>query len=237
MTFLRRYLGVRHRILVWTLVLVGGGTLVIQRVDVQGAVRDVAPDLATYAGLPTQAAILVVVWLFGVVLFRRGERLSWKRLRTKSPFSAQREDRRRPPLQNEYKRKTVTAEVIGRGFVRQQGVRVETLLDGLSKPLALELQYVGSGGREEGIRTGNDALDDQFVLTVEAGSNLREVFDPEVQSALMDISIPGTLRVTNERVVYDVPFTRVRPEELGAVARAVATMAARLERLARKGHR
>lgn len=237
MTFLRRYLGVRHRILVWTLGLAGGGWLAIQRLDVQRAVRDVAPEFATYAGFPTQVGVVVAVWLVGVVLFRRSERLAWKRLRTNSPFSAQREDRRRPPLQNEYKRKTITVEVIDRGFVRQQGVRVETILDGLSKPLALELRYVGSGGREEGIRTGNDSLDDQFVLTVQQGSNLREVFDPEVQSALMDISVPGTMRVTHQRVVYDVPFTRLRPEELGAIARAVATIASRLERLARKGHR
>jgi len=237
MTFLRQYLGVRHWILVWTLVVAGGGGFAIQRFDAQRVVREVAPEFATYAGLPTQITLVVVIWLLGVVLLRRGERLAWTRLRRNSPFSAQREDRRRPPLQNEYKRKTITVDVIDRGLVRQQGVRVETLLDGLSKPLALELRYVGSGGREEGIRTGNDALDEQFVLTVEAGSNLREVFDPEVQSALMDISIPGTLRVTNERVVYDVPFTRVRPDELGAIARAVATIAARLERLARKGHR
>jgi len=237
MTFFGRYLGVRHRIIVWTLVLAGGAGFAIQRYDVQRLVRDVAPEFATYARLPTQVSLVVVVWLLGVVLFRRGERLAWKRLRTNSPFSAQREGQHRPALQNEYKRKTITVDVVDRGRLRQQGVRVEAILDGLSKPLALELRYVGSGGREEGIRTGNDALDEQFVLMVEAGSNLREVFDPEVQSALMDISIPGTLRVTNERVVYDVPFTRIRPDELGAVARAVATIAARLERLARKGHR
>jgi hypothetical protein len=237
MTFLRRYLGVSHRALLWTILLGGGGALAIQRVDVRRAVTRLDPELATYVTRPAQVGVVAAVWLLGIVLLRRRERQAWAGLLANTPFEAQRDDRRFPPLQLERKRKTISVERIDRGLVRQRGVRVEAIVDGVSEPLDVSLRYVGSGGQEAGIRTGNETLDDQFVLTVEAGSDLREVFDPEVQSALMDIAVPGTLRITDERISYEIPFTRLRPDELGAVTQAVATIAARLERLARKGRR
>lgn len=236
MTRLRRYLGERHRLFLWTLLIGGSGALVVQRVDVQQAVAQIDPELTAYATQPIQIGAIVTVWLLGALVVRRGERKAWQRLLAHSPFEAQNDEGRLPPLQQKRKRKTITAEPIGRGRLRQDGIRVQTIVDGVSRSLDVRLRYVGSGGGEEGIRTGNKALDDQFVLTVETGSDLRQVFNPEVQSALMDITVPGRVRIQQHRVTYDIPFTRVRPEELGTAREAVATIAARLETLAKKGY-
>lgn len=227
MGLFRRYVGTRHKLVVWTVLVVAGGSLGIVRFQDQ---------LATYAAQPIQIAVVVGLWAAVVMWLRWRERGAWHRLYTQTPFDRQQGgDDRRPPLKRELKRKTVTVEPISRGVIQQNGVRVEAIVDGVDKPIDVSITYVGSGGEDSGIRTGNEALDSQFVFEVEAGSNLRKLFDTEVQSALMDISVPGTLRIEQNRVSYEVPFTRLRPEELGSISRAVATIAARMRRLVKKG--
>lgn len=222
----RRYLGTRHKLLLWTLLAVGGGT---------GVIVQFQDRLVAYAERPVQIGVLVGLWVAVALWMRYRERTAWRRLYTDSPFERQNEaDARRPPLQRELKRKTVTVEPFSRGLLRQYGVRVQTYVDGVEGPLDVSITYVGNGGAEEGVKTGNEALDDQFVFEIDSGSNLGRVFDAEVQSALMDVSVPGTLRIERQRVRYEIPFTAVTPDELGRVARAVATVAARMRRLAEK---
>jgi hypothetical protein len=229
MTPLRRYLGERHRLLLWTLLVGGGGAAGLIRFEAR---------LAAYADRPVLIGVVSGLWMLGALLIRRRERRAWRRLHTETPFEPQHDgDVRRPPLQRSLKGNTITAEPVGRGLVRQNGIRVEAIVDGVTEPIDVSITYVGSGGDGSGVRTGNDALDAQFVFEVDAGSNLGEVFDAEVQSALMDVSIPGTLRIEQQSVRYEIPFTRVRPNELGPVSRAVATVAARLDHLVAIGHR
>ncbi|MCU4717126.1 hypothetical protein [Halapricum hydrolyticum] len=226
MTRLRRYLGERHRLLVWTVLIAGGGWV---------AITEFENELAAYADRPAAIAAFAGVWLAGVLVVRRRERRAWRRLIDETPFEPQHEDDRRPPLQRSLKGNVITAEPVGRGLVRQQGIRVEATAGGVTAPIDVTLTYVGSGGTERGIRTGTDALDEQFVFEVTAGSNLASVFDAEVQSALLDVSIPGRLRIDGRHVSYEIPFTRVRPSELGTVSKAVATIAARMEHLVATG--
>lgn len=226
MTRLRRYFGERHRLLVWTLLLAGGGWV---------ALTEFERTLATYADRPTAIAALAGVWLSGVLVVRRRERRAWRRLIDETPFEPQHEGDRRPPLQRSLKGNVITAESVGRGLVRQRGIRVEATAGGVTEPIDVTLTYVGSGGTERGIRTGTDALDERFVFEVDAGSNLASVFDAEVQSALLDISVPGRLRIDGRHVSYEVPFTRVRPSELGTISKTVATIAARIEHLVAAG--
>lgn len=229
MTLLRRYLGERHRLLLWTLLAVGGGAAALTRFEA---------ELTAYADRPVLIGAAAGLWLVGVLIVRRRERRAWRRLVTDTPFEPQHDgDVRRPPLQRSLKGNTITAEPVGRGLVRQNGIRVKAIVDGVTEPIDVSITYVGNGGEGSGVRTGNDALDEQFVFEVDAGSNLGEVFDAEVQSALMDVSIPGTLRIEQQSVRYDIPFTRVRPDELGTVSKTVATVAARIEHLVAIGHR
>lgn len=226
MTRLRRYVGERHRLLVWTLLLAGGGWVVLTEFE---------STLAAYADRPTAIAALAGVWLAGVLVVRRRERRAWRRLIEETPFEPQHEDDRRPPLQRSLKGNVITAEPVSRGLVRQQGIRVEATAGGVTDPIDVTLTYVGSGGAERGIRTGTDALDERFVFEATAGSNLASVFDAGVQSALLDISVPGRFRIDGRHVSYEIPFTRVRPSELGTVSKAVATIAARMEHLVASG--
>ncbi|MEF8827141.1 MAG: hypothetical protein V5A27_12505 [Halapricum sp.] len=229
MTLLRRYLGERHRLFLWTLLTVGGGAAALTRFET---------ELAAYADRPVLIGAAAGLWLVGVLIVRRRERRAWRRLVADTPFEPQHDgDVRRPPLQRSLKGNTITAEPVGRGRVRQNGIRVEAIVDGVTEPIDVSITYVGSEAEGRGVRTGNDALDEQFVFEVDAGSNLGEVFDAEVQSALMDVSIPGTLRIEQQSVRYDIPFTRVRPDELGTVSKTVATVAARLDHLVAIGHR
>ncbi len=226
MTRLRRYVGKRHRLLVWTLLLAGGGWV---------ALTEYSAEVTGYTDRPTAVAALVGVWLTGVLVVRRRERRAWRRLIEETPFEPQHEDDRRPPLQRSLKGNVITAETVGRGLVRQRGIRVEATAGGVTDPIDVTLTYVGSGGTERGIKTGTDALDETFVFEVEAGSNIASVFDAEVQSALLDISVPGRLRIDGRHVSYEIPFTRVRPSELGTVSKTVATIAARMEHLVAAG--
>ncbi|MFW6018165.1 MAG: hypothetical protein ACOCPX_05035 [Halapricum sp.] len=227
MTRLRRYLGERHRLLVWTLLVASGGWV---------ALTEFSSELAAYADRPTVIAALVSVWLAGVLVVRRRERRAWHRIVEETPFEPQHDGGgRRPPLQRSLKGNVITAEPVGRGFFRQRGIHVEATAGGVTDPIDVTLTYVASGGTERGIRTGTDALDEQFVFEVDAGSNIASVFDAEVQSTLLDISLPGRLRIDGRHVAYEIPFTRVRPEELGTVSRAVATVTARMEHLVAAG--
>ncbi|QSG08449.1 hypothetical protein [Halapricum desulfuricans] len=227
MTRLRRYLGERHRLLAWTLLIAGGGWV---------ALREYPPELAAYADRPTAVAVLSGVWLAGVLVVRRRERRAWRRLIEATPFEPQHDGGlRRPPLQRSLKGNVITAEPVARGLVRQRAVRVEATAGGVTEPIDVVLTYVGSGGTDRGVQTGTDVLDEQFVFEVTSGSNLASVFDAEVQSALLDVSIPGELGIDGRHVSYEIPFTRVRPSELGAVSKAVATVTARMEHLVAAG--
>ena len=87
-------------------------------------------------------------------------------------------------------------------------------------------------GADEGLTTGNPALDDRYVIEG-SPKNVKVLLSPDVQSALMDVEVPGEFVVTGKRVVYRVPFTRLTPNELGLAAEAVAVVAERLERMGR----
>jgi len=226
MTRLGRYVGKRHRLLVWTLLLAGGGWI---------ALTEYPAEVAVYADRPAVSAALAGVWLVGVMIVRRRERRAWQRLIAETPFEPQHTESRRPPLQRSLKGNVLTAETVSRGLVRQRGIRVEATAGSVTEPIEVTLTYVGSGGTERGLKTGTDALDETFVFEVETGSSLASVFNAEVQSVLLDLSTPGRLRIDGRHVSYEIPFTRVRPAELGTVSKAVATIAARMEHLSNSG--
>jgi len=171
------------------------------------------------------------VWLAGLVVLGWRERRAWNRLVAGSTF-----ERQAPgsmaDLQRVVKGRAVTIATDVPGALSQTHVVVATSVQGVEADVRIELEYVGDGGADEGVETGNPALDAAWVI---AGSpnNVDLLLSTAVQAALMDVSVPATVRVTAERVTLRVPFTRLTPEELRTAAVTVATVAERLEQLGR----
>jgi hypothetical protein len=103
---------------------------------------------------------------------------------------------------------------------------------GVDAQFTITLEHAGEGAGDEGVATGNPTLDDAWVI--EGGEkNVGLLLSTDVQSALMDVTVPATVTATGERVVLRVPFTRLTAAELAACAEAVAQIARRLERVGR----
>lgn len=172
------------------------------------------------------------VWLAGLLFLGWRERRAWNRLVAGSTFERQ-SPGSMADLQRIVKGRGVTVATDVPGPLSQAHVVVATSVQGVVADVRIELEHVGSGGADEGLETGNAALDEAWVI---AGSpnNVDLLLSTDVQAALMDVHVPATVRVTTQRVTLRVPFTRLTPEELRTAAVAIVTVADRLERLGRE---
>lgn len=170
-------------------------------------------------------------WLAGLLVLGWHERRAWNRLVAGSTFERQ-STGSMADLQRVVKGRGVTVATDVPGPLSQTHVVLATAVQGVEADVRIELEHVRRGGGDDGVETGNAALDAAWVM---AGSpnNVELLLSTEVQAALMDLSVPATVRVTAERVALRVPFTRLTPEELRTGAVTVATVAERLERLGR----
>lgn len=103
---------------------------------------------------------------------------------------------------------------------------------GADATVRIDMEHVGTGSTDAGLRTGNDALDEAWIIEG-SRTNATQLPSAAVQSALMDVSVPASVRITADSVAVRVPFTRLAPGELATLARFAGTMAERLERLGR----
>ena len=218
----RRYTGSTRLQLGWT-------ALVVLAVAVLAAV---APGLFVVAGSSAAGYGLAgVVWLVGLLGIGFADRRHWRSLVAASEFDPQR-DIASADLQRMVRGHSVTVETYVPSVLGQSHTRIGATVEGVDASFTVDLRYVEAGGTDRGLTTGNDHLDDRFVIEGSPG-NVKRVLSPDVQAALMDLETPGTIRVTGDRVVYDVPFTRLGPDELRACASAVVELVERLEALGR----
>ena len=192
-----------------------------------GVAVAVAPSVVTPAALVSFG----VLWLAGLLVLAWRERLHWRRLVETSAFergaSAGMAD-----LQRIVHGQSVTVSTDVPGLLSRTQTVVSAGIDGVDANFTITLDHVREDGEGRGVATGNPALDEAWVI--EGGErNVSLLLSPDVQSALMDVTVPGTATVTGDRVVVRVPFTRLSADELAAVARAVAAVAARLEAVGR----
>ena len=178
---------------------------------------------------PVALAVGGGVWLLGLVVMGWRERRAWNRLVARSTFERQ-SPGSMADLYRVVKGHTVTVATDVPGLRAQTHTLVRTTVEGVDA--AVDLQFTHDGGSEAGIETGNPALDAAWTVRGDP-QDVEALLSADVQAALMDVSVPATLRVSAERVVMDVPFTRLTPDELAAAAECVATVTERLERLGR----
>lgn len=166
------------------------------------------------------------IWLAGLLVLAWRERRAWNRLVARSTFERQ-STGSMADLHKIVRGHTVTVATDVPGPLSQTHVVVATAVDGADRPI--ELEHVGGAGAEGGLETGNPALDGAWVIRGPE-RDVERLLSTDVQAALMDLSVPATVRVTADRVSLRVPFTRLTPDELATAAEAVATLAERLER-------
>lgn len=213
----RRYTGTKTLQTAWTgLGLVALAGAVGFRPDLLGAVT-----LAAGGGC----------WLLGLLLLGWRERRAWNRLVARSTFERQAPGSK-ADLQRIVKGHSVTVAMDVPGVLSQTHTVVETAVDGVEARVRIDLTHEGSGAGDDGLETGNPALDRAWVVEG-SSSNVDLLLSPDVQAALMDVRTPATVRVTSDRVTFRVPFTRLTPDELATAATCVGTIAERMEQLGR----
>lgn len=175
-----------------------------------------------------ELAAVATVWLVGLFVLGRRERRHWRRLAANSAFEAG-SPSGLADLQRRVGGRSVTVSRARPGPLSQARVVVSTAVGGAGPGAEVTMERV-EDGRDRGLATGNPTLDREWILDGPP-EVLEAVLSADVQAALMDVAVPGTLAVEAERVTFTVPFTRLTPGELAGAARSAAAVADRLERL------
>ena len=214
MTDWRRYTGTKTLQTLWTVVI--GGLVV----GLEGVFPGLAPRLATVAGAS-------VVWLLGLVGLGLYDRRRWRRLTAASAF-----ERGPSPntadLQGIRHGQSVAVTTDIPGVLSQTHTSVRANVEGVDASFTVRIRGSDAADPESGLTTGDEGLDRRFVIEG-TPENVRVLLSEPVRTALLDVETPGTFTVTGDAVVYEIPFTRLRPVELDAAAEAVAVLAARVE--------
>lgn len=214
----RQYTGTQRLQIGWTVLVLLFGVITPLLV----------PDWV-FANLPVPVVLTgaSVLWVLGLVLLGVRERHHWNAMVEHSSFDPER-GTRQVDLETLVNGRSVVVTTDVRGLFAQAHTEIRTTIEGVDASFTIEMSYAGTDGRNEGLTTGNDTLDDAFIIEG-AEQNVSKVLAPDVQAALMDVETAGTCTVTGDAVVYDVPFTRLSAHELETIASAVVTIAERIE--------
>ena len=214
----RQYTGTQRLQIGWTLLVLLTGVIA----------PFLLPDWM-FADLPVPIVLTgaSVLWVLGLVLLGVRERHHWSAMVEHSLFDPER-GTRQVDLEKLVNGRSVVVTTDVRGLFAQAHTEIRTTIEGVDASFTIEMSYVGNNGRNKGLTTGNDALDDAFIIEG-AEQNVSKMLSPDVQAALMDVETTGTCTITGEGVVYNVPFTRLSAHELETIASAVVTIAERIE--------
>lgn len=212
----RRYTGTKTLQAGWTVLLFVVGLLV-------GA-TGLLSTVVTVGGVS-------ILWVGGLVAVGLREHRHWNDLIATSSFdrgtAGQTAD-----FQQIIRGKSVTVTTDVAGFLTAGHTQVRAPVEGVNASLTVRITDEELTDTE-GVRTGVDALDDRFVITG-ADGNVAALLTEEVRDALLSVDPPGTYSVMPDRVVYEIPFTRLTADELAAAGDAVAVLALQLEAAAKQ---
>ncbi len=169
-------------------------------------------------------------WIAGLVLIALSDRRNWNRMVAESSFQPN-TGTTLADLETIKEGRSVTVHTQIPNIVSQTHMTIRTPVEGVGASFTVQLKYVGSGGTEKRVQTGNDALDEAFVVRGSA-DNVKQLLSPEIQATLMDVDTVGTFTVTGSKVECEIPFTRLEPAELERLATTTVELAQRVEDLA-----
>jgi hypothetical protein len=185
---------------------------------------------AVIGSVTTIGAIAGVLWFLGLATLRQRAKRHWLRTAATGEFSPQANERGTyPALQATIRGRIVTSVASAPSLFADDHTIVKTSVSNVKRPVDIRGRHVGSGASDRGPTVSNPTLDDSFVFAGSTLALLPEVLSPEVQSALMDLRVPGTLHVSDGAVSYEVPFTRLSAPQLRRCGHVVATIAVEME--------
>lgn len=207
----RRYTGTKARQAGWTL-LVGLFAVPIQLSGL----------------LPTVIVVGAagICWVVGLVVLGLGGRRHWTVLVEKSSFDPG-PSGHTADLQQIVRGQTVTVTTDVTGLVTPEHTQVRAAVEGVDASFTVRI-VDGELADEEGLTTGDAALDDRFIITGAEG-NVAALLTEAVRDSLLAVETPGTYTIRPDEIVYQIPFTRLTAEELDAAGDAVAVLATQLE--------
>lgn len=213
----RAYTGTQRLQIGWTVALVAVGL----------AIQLLVPGLAVGNGLLVYGS-LGLLWLLGLLALAYQERRAWRRLVDASSFergaAVGTSD-----LERIVRGHSVSVSTIVPSPLAQSHTRIRATVDGVDADFSITIRHVGdAGGAAGGLTTGNEELDDRFVIQG-AERNVKAILSTDVQAALMDLETPATVEIDADRVVVDVPFTRLSPGELRVATSVVVELVDRVE--------
>jgi hypothetical protein len=218
MTDRRRYTGTQALQLGWSLLVFV--VIVVTQTLLDGP--GVIPAPLLFVGC-------TVAWFVGLVVIGLVDRRHWNEMIESTAFQ-----RRSGPdvadLERIVEGYTVTVRTSMPSILSQTHTTVATSLDGVDASFTVSVthQSLADG---DGLTTGNDTLDDRFVIRGREG-NVARILSTDVQRALMALDTPGRCRITGDAVEYEVPFTRLTADELETITETVVVVAQRVEALA-----
>ncbi len=210
----RRYTGTKTLQTGWTLAVLGLAAVV---------------EFALSTGIPAQVTLGVagLAWILGLALLGLQDRRAWNRMVEESAFESD-PGAHTADLQKIIQGQSVTVSTDVSGILAQAHTHVRATIDGVDASFQIRIRDEPSAKAERGLTTGNDAIDERFVIDG-SPENVKALLSPDVQAALMGVETPGTITVTADHVVYDIPYTRLTASELDAAGQAVGMMADRIE--------
>lgn len=215
----RRYTGTQFLQAIWTLfALAAGAAIQLLEPLVGGLLR---PDVFL---------ALSGFWIAGLLVVALYDRRRWSRMIAESSFKPD-TSTRLADLETLKRGRSVSVETNIPDIFSQTHLTVRTPVEGVGASFTVQLTYVGSGGKESGLQTGTDRLDESFVIRG-SKENAAQLLSPEIQAKLMDIETAGVCTITGNAVEYEVPFTRLSGAELETIATACVELAERVEELA-----
>jgi hypothetical protein len=214
----RRYTGTQFLQAIWTI-----GALAVGAV-----IQFLAPIVG---GLLRPAVFLSVsgVWIAGLIVIALYDRRRWSRMIDNSSFRPD-TSTRLADLESLKGGRSVTVTTAIPNVLSQTHLTVQTPVEGVGASFTVRLSRVGSAGSDDGILTGNDDLDDAYVIRGTEG-NVSQLLSPEIQATLMDIETVGVFTITGNAVEYEIPYTRISGDELESAADACVELAERVEQL------
>lgn len=218
MTDRRRYTGTQALQLGWSLLVLL--VIVITQTILGGS--GVIPA-------PLVFIACTVAWFVGLVAIGLVGRRRWNEMIASSSFQ-----RRSGPdvadLERIVQGYTVTVTTSMPSILSQTHTTIATSLDGVDASFTVTITH-HSLADCDGLTTGNDTLDERFVIQGREG-NVARILTNDVRRALLELDTPGNCTITGDAVEYEVPFTRLTADELETMAVVIVAVAKRVEALA-----
>lgn len=214
----RRYTGTQMLQAFWTVFMLAVGVVVQLLQPIVGGMLH-----------PPTFVFLSGSWILGLLAIALYDRRQWNAMVAQSSFEPD-TSTRLADLESLKRGRSVVVQTKIPDMLSQAHMEVRTPVEGVGASFTVRLTYVGSGGTEDGLLTGTDELDDQFVIrgTTE---NVKKLLSADIQEKLLALDTEGTFTITGNVVRYTIPFTRLSPTELEEISDTAVAIAERIESL------